>query len=130
MGDPSRVGPRAPQRIDDLPVGAAGEALLGEGGAQSVAAEALESLPILGRHPAAGVEGEAGQLGSQGTGLIGTCLMILLEPVQLIRRRGSAQRLGQGFFHGGGRFQQRSAEVGLFLGELADLSREPLGDLS
>jgi hypothetical protein len=77
--------------------------------AQSIAAEALESVAILGRRPAAGMQGEAGQLGSQDTGLIGMRLMILLEPVQLIGRRGSRQRLGQSFFHGGGGFQQRSA---------------------
>lgn len=47
VGGPLGARPRTAQAVDDLAVGASGEALLGEGSAQSVAEKSLQGFPIV-----------------------------------------------------------------------------------
>ncbi len=61
-------GPGTVQAVADAPVGVKGQAVQGEGGAQPVAAQALQAQPVVGRHGASGVQREALDPGTQGFG--------------------------------------------------------------
>jgi hypothetical protein len=56
------IAPRRLECDEDAPVGAEAEAVLGERGAEEVAAELLEAGAIVRRHPDVGVEVEAVEL--------------------------------------------------------------------
>ena len=65
MRGPLRVGPRPAQPVDNLAVGTPGEALLGEGGAQAVAAKALQRLAVIRLYKLRGVQGEPRDRGAE-----------------------------------------------------------------
>jgi hypothetical protein len=59
VGGPLCMRPGTAQAVDDMSVLASGEALLGEGSAQSVTEKSLQALPVIGRDRLRGVQREA-----------------------------------------------------------------------
>ncbi len=59
-GHPLSMRPGPAQVIEDASIVSHGQSLLGEGGSESIAAEPLQSVPVLGRDGLCRVEREAG----------------------------------------------------------------------
>ena len=111
--------------VDDAPIRAPAEALLGERCAESVAAELLERVAVVCRYDASCVQREARDLGAERR--VEGCVIEQLE-AELGERR--LDGLGEGISDGGSRALERGIGVAGVGGASLDDRDESLGDLA
>ncbi len=87
MGRSPLLGPGTAELLDDPPVGAERQPVLGEGGTEPIAAEPFQPLTIGRRHRLRRMERESRDLGTERLARSGSGGLILLRARQ--RRRGS-----------------------------------------